>query len=375
MYFQEIYYQEPGKRVFDVWVEGGLVADNVDIFKEVGFMQPLLITTTAFVSDGYMTIALSNEIENPKISAIKIFDIRLYQAPTSAPTSSMAPSEVPSISPAPTTMAPSISSAPTGIPTTIAPSYSTPLMETIRINCGRSTNYTDANGRIWQADTDFGSGGTYEQYNGDEDTEIYGSERYFNKWVHAKPFVYNIPVPEAGEIAVTLYFQENFYQENGKRVFDVLIEDVLVQDDLDIFQQVGFKNPLLLTTTVMVTDGSLTITFVPEIENPKITGIEVFDSRLYVAPTVAPTVSMVPSASPSISPAPTTLAPSISSAPTVSPTTVLERVFDPIYINCGGNEYVSYNGEVTWLADQFYTGGSVYQDGTNEITPTLDDYV
>jgi hypothetical protein len=48
-----------------------------------------------------------------------------------------------------------------------------------------------------------------------------------------------------------------------------------VLDHLDIFAEVGFMQPLVKTFTVTVTGSPIVISFVHEIENPKISGIEI----------------------------------------------------------------------------------------------------
>jgi Malectin domain len=133
-------------------------------------------------------------------------------------------------------------------------------------------------------------------------------------------------------------------------------------DGLDIVAEVGYRKPLVLDTTTMVTDGMLTIEFVAQVENPKISALEVMDISQYSPPTAAPSVSVAPST-----------APSISQSPSTSPRPSATPAWKNIHINCGGPEYISNDGLVTWQADAFFTGGGVYVDGSNDITPTADD--
>jgi endo-1,4-beta-D-glucanase Y len=64
---------------------------------------------------------------------------------------------------------------------------------------------------------------------------------------------------------------------------------------------------------------------------------------------------------------------------TATPTTPTYTAFSPIYVNCGGPQYVSASTGITWLADQAYTAGSWGYTGTttvgtttNTITGTVD---
>jgi hypothetical protein len=77
LHFAEIYWgaQRNGARVFDVFIEGDLGWEKLDIFSEVGGYKPLLKESHASVSDGILTILLSGKVQNPKISAIQIHPI------------------------------------------------------------------------------------------------------------------------------------------------------------------------------------------------------------------------------------------------------------------------------------------------------------
>jgi hypothetical protein len=88
---------------------------------------------------------------------------------------------------------------------------------------------------------------------------------------------WNFPVSD-GTYQVNLYFSEVFtgILGPGDRVFDVVIEGITVLDDYDIFLQTG---DLFIGTMqsffVDVTDGELTIELLHEVENPKISAIEI----------------------------------------------------------------------------------------------------
>jgi len=184
---------------------------------------------------------------------------------------------------------------------------------------------------------------------------MYRSERAFTSWNAAEPYIYEFPVRAAEDhYVVTLHFAETHFTTAGKRVFDVYVEGELILDNFDPYVMAGgFATGYHVTVTPLVTDGSITIEFKRVIEHPKISGIEVADASTYVPPTDAPTSSL---------------------APTAAPTAISEKQFEDIYINCGGGEYGGHSGEVTWMADRFFTGGGVFYDGTkDDIESTLDD--
>lgn len=70
--FAEKYFDSPGKRLFDITIEDILVADNVDIFAEVGKNTAYDFTQTVSVNDELLEIILSAEIDQATLSGIKI---------------------------------------------------------------------------------------------------------------------------------------------------------------------------------------------------------------------------------------------------------------------------------------------------------------
>ncbi len=72
LHFAEIYFTAAGKRVFNVTIEGSLVASNLDIWALIGSNGPLVRTYTKAVSDGYLDIGFSAVKDNAKISAIEV---------------------------------------------------------------------------------------------------------------------------------------------------------------------------------------------------------------------------------------------------------------------------------------------------------------
>ncbi len=152
-----------------------------------------------------------------------------------------------------------------------------PLVEvTYRINAG-GPSYTDTQGRVWSANQRFNTGFSASVTNpiaGTEDDVLFQSEWWDPPQL--PELVYALPV-ENGSYRVNLDFADIYTGTHrvGARVFDVLLEGVLVRDDLDIFREVGAFAALVRSFDVAVTDGVLNIEFRHVVENPKISAIEV----------------------------------------------------------------------------------------------------
>ena len=79
-------------------MEGVLVRDDLDIYAAAGGNLPYIITASAFVNDGAVTIDLIRNKENPQINGIEVFD---DGAPIPPPT--LAPQVAPPTAVPPTT--------------------------------------------------------------------------------------------------------------------------------------------------------------------------------------------------------------------------------------------------------------------------------
>ena len=72
LYFCEPHYDEAGKRVFGVNIEGRNVVEHLDVFRQVGKNGPLEIRQSTTVADGYLNIDFVPETEFPCIAAIAV---------------------------------------------------------------------------------------------------------------------------------------------------------------------------------------------------------------------------------------------------------------------------------------------------------------
>lgn len=71
LHFAEIYHKEPGKRLFDVLLEGKTVLESYDPCAK-GFATADVRTFEVEVSDGLLEIAVLRRLDYPKLSAIEV---------------------------------------------------------------------------------------------------------------------------------------------------------------------------------------------------------------------------------------------------------------------------------------------------------------
>jgi len=124
---------------------------------------------------------------------------------------------------------------------------------------------------LYMADQYFDGGRTFSrnaEIAGTDDDALYQSERFGQ-------FSYSVPL-EPGEYLVTLQFAEIYFNEAGKRIFDVSAEGELVLDDFDIWATAGGKNIAHdVILPVSVTDGALDLDFTKVVNNAKISAIRI----------------------------------------------------------------------------------------------------
>ena len=75
LYFVDTFKKNPGERVFNVFVEGQLVLDQLDIVATVGKNTALVETITTTVADGFLEIEFRHVVENPTLNGIEIKSI------------------------------------------------------------------------------------------------------------------------------------------------------------------------------------------------------------------------------------------------------------------------------------------------------------
>ena len=99
---------------------------------------------------------------------------------------------------------------------------------------------------------------------------LYQSERW------GKDFSYRFNVPN-GKYRIKLHFAEIYWGIAGKRVMDVIVQDSLLLDDMDVFVEGGGKNQAFqkVFEEVEVIDNQLHISFAANVDNAKVSGIEI----------------------------------------------------------------------------------------------------
>lgn len=80
---------------------------------------------------------------------------------------------------------------------------------------------------------------------------------------------------ENGTYEVTLHLAEIFFSAEQERVFDVIINGEVVEEDLDIYAEVGEATALTISTEVEVTDNLLTVLCEASVNNPQLSGLEI----------------------------------------------------------------------------------------------------
>jgi len=164
-------------------------------------------------------------------------------------------------------------------------SKSSPTGEEVwRINCGATAaDYADPAGNTWVKDEDFYSIYRWGYINGNTASttsnitntstpEIYKSSRW-----GGTNLSYKVEVPN-GTYRVRLMFAETYWNQAGKRVFNVALEGNTLWSFVDIWAWAGnaMNKAMDLTADVTVTDGVLDVTFpVVQMDNACISGIEV----------------------------------------------------------------------------------------------------
>jgi hypothetical protein len=147
-----------------------------------------------------------------------------------------------------------------------------------------------AGGVAYDADTGASAGRTYatnDPIAGTDDDALYQTERYGT-------FSYAVPL-DAGTYEVTLRFAEIYWTAAGRRAFNVLAENVVVDTGLDLYAEVGHDAAFDLTKTVEVTDGALDLEFVTLVNNAKLSAVVV---RAAGAQSAAPLAALAAEATP-----------------------------------------------------------------------------
>jgi len=162
----------------------------------------------------------------------------------------------------------------------------------LRVSAGATEKYTDPSGREWLQDdihdpsdlftvhADADDTFTYEECPMDiANSDYAGPGLYCNErnFKEGKAGRYEIPVPSDGIYEFTLHFADIYFDEPGKRVFEVKIENQMMNRNYDIVKAAprGGNTAKRMRHEQPVTDGSATITLKSHLQHAKISGFEV----------------------------------------------------------------------------------------------------
>lgn len=346
LHFAEIYYNQSGRRIFNVVIEGTTVLDDYDIFDEVGHDVAVQHSYAVNVSDGILDIEFSASSDAAKIFAIEVIETSsgndpiLSVSPTTlnfgtsqtsmtftvsnsgGGTLNWSAAENPdetwitSVSPGSGSLNAgeedivtvtvdrtgladgsytgtiSVTSNGGNQDVTVNMTVSSQADYVQRVNTGGSS-YTTGGSVTFDADQAYSSGGwgyvegnvysTSDPIDETNDDILYQTERWGMS-------AYRFTVDD-GTYQVILHFAEIYLNYTGGRIFDVTLEGTTVLDDYDIYADVGHDVAVQHTFYVDVSDGILDIEFSASVDDPKVSAIEVIetivgDPVLSVDPTV-----------------------------------------------------------------------------------------
>ena len=79
-----------------------------------------------------------------------------------------------------------------------------------------------------------------------------------------------------GSYTLRLHFADTSKTAAGQRRFDVQAEGVTILDNYDVFQRAGGRNRAIVEeATITVSDGTLNLNLLKDIDNVTISGIEI----------------------------------------------------------------------------------------------------
>ncbi|WP_086597177.1 malectin domain-containing carbohydrate-binding protein [Hymenobacter crusticola] len=310
LHFAELYWTQPGQRVFDVRAENQLVLDNYDILRKVAPFTATTETFSVLVTDGVLNLDLSALASDggrdaAKLSALEV--LTSSSGPNQAPVIANQSFSVAEGSVAGTLVGTVVASDPdagqtlsyalvagntdgafafvgnqlqvanaaavrtAASPFTLTvrvtddgnPALSATATVTVTVTPGMQVFYRlNAGGPAvntmrgqFAADQFFSpsrTGANSGPIAGTTDDALYQTERFEGA------FGYSLRVPN-GTYQVVLHFAETYWTQRGQRVFDVRAENQLVLDNYDILKKVAPFTATMETFAVVVSDGVLNL--------------------------------------------------------------------------------------------------------------------
>ncbi len=261
LHFAETYFTAPGKRIFNIKINGRSVLTNFDTFAQAGGENIAIIQAFTANADasGVMTVELDATVNNAAIGGIEV--ISLTNPPVVAPG--------------------------------------------IAINLGGTGTGS------WVADRDY-TGGWVATVAGSINTSgvsnappqsVYQSQRV------GTSFTYVVPSLTPNSLYnVRLHFVESFFSSAGQRLFNVTVNGAQGLTAFDIFKNAGGQNVAIAKLFSAESDaaGRITIAFTATVNNASVAGIEVLDPTTSGSPTPTPSSAptTTPTSIPTATPAP-----------------------------------------------------------------------
>ncbi len=158
----------------------------------------------------------------------------------------------------------------------------------LRLNCGG--NDVMVNSKLYEEDLFFDNGGIFSNFDNNDilittEDVVYKTERTQNGG-----FSYTIPITN-GTYTVRLHFAEIFFGAPGKgndgvgkRVFSVDAEGNRIISSLDLNEAVGTLTAHIEEHQVAILDGEMNLNFIDEINQPKVSAIEIYGSGTITRP-------------------------------------------------------------------------------------------
>ena len=147
----------------------------------------------------------------------------------------------------------------------------------MRIDCGATGPFTDAQGNVWAADYGFSSPSMGYHENAviarasSDMQSLYQSARY--RYAN-QAFSYKFPLPN-GKYSVTLKFADYTFKEAGHYNFDVVLNGEKVLKNFDFDTVYGPRTAVDKKFETTVTDKMLTIDFIGHNQGASVNGLEI----------------------------------------------------------------------------------------------------
>ncbi|TSD63826.1 T9SS type A sorting domain-containing protein [Inquilinus sp. KBS0705] len=148
-----------------------------------------------------------------------------------------------------------------------------------RIKGGADANVTIDN-KVFETDKSYRSGSikldmqvVKSDVAATDDDQLY--QTYLSAATDLAETKYAIPITN-GSYLVRMHFVENYWTTPGARVFSIFMEEKQVLSNFDIYNEVGYRQALVKDFKVTISDGVMSVRFVPTANRVAIAGLEIY---------------------------------------------------------------------------------------------------